>query len=135
VTCLLEEARAARLGLTELLRRLAIRVGEKLAGLVPRRVHDLGALPLALLPEALDLALAARENGLLAADLLLRTRELRRGCPLRVPLEHVGEFGGPADEVQRVHPHGVARGIDLRALPGRLEHPELGLELHDVAPK
>jgi hypothetical protein len=29
----------------------------------------------------------------------------------------------------------MARGIDVRALPGRLEHPELRLQLNGVAPE
>ena len=92
VTRLLEEPRPASLGFAQLLRRLAVRIGEELAGVVTRRVDDLCALALALLPEPLDLALPLPEVGLPAPHLLLGAPQLRRGRALRVALEHVGEF-------------------------------------------
>ncbi len=129
---LLEQAGAAGLGLAELLRRLAIRVGEQLSGLGPRRVHDLRALALALRPVALDLALALGQVGLLAPNLLLGPAELRRRGALGVALEDVGELGRLADQVQGVHADGVAGRVDLRALPCGLEHAQLRLQLDDV---
>ncbi|MBA2360431.1 MAG: hypothetical protein H0V79_05760 [Actinobacteria bacterium] len=81
---LLEETGAAGLGLTELLGRLPVGVGEKLTRLVARGVHDLGALALALLAEPLDLRLAPPELGLPPPNLLLGLAELSRRRALDV---------------------------------------------------
>ena len=67
--------------------------------------------------------------------LLLGAPQLRRGRALRVALEHVGEFGSFANQVQRIYADGVAGRIDLRALPGGLENPQLRLQLNDVTAK
>ena len=37
--------------------------------------------------------------------------------------------------MERIHAHCVPGGVDLRRPPGRLQHPELRLELSRVAPK
>jgi hypothetical protein len=37
--------------------------------------------------------------------------------------------------MERIHPDGMARGIDVCTLAGRLEHPELRLQLNGVAPE
>ncbi|HKF15531.1 MAG TPA: hypothetical protein VKB13_09920 [Gaiellaceae bacterium] len=37
--------------------------------------------------------------------------------------------------MQRIHADGVAGRIDLRALPGGLENPQLRLQLNDVTAK
>ena len=62
---------------------------------------------------------------------------MRRSCAadarLRVALDHVGELGRLADQVQRVHPDGVAGRLDAARAAGRLEDAELGLQLDDVA--
>ena len=115
VAGLLEQAVAARLRLLQLARRVGVRLGEQLAGLVAGGVQHLGALALALLAVALDLGLALLQLVLAAADLLLGPAELRRGCGLRVALDRVGELGGRADQVQRVHADGVAGRLDVRA--------------------
>jgi hypothetical protein len=135
VTSLLEQARPARLGLAQLLCRLPVCVGKQLARLVARRVDDLSPLALALLPKALDLVLAPGELGLPAPDLLFGLADLRRRRALGVTLEHVGELGRLADQVQRVHADRVPGRLDVRALPGRLQDAELRLELDDVPPE
>ena len=56
VARLLEQAGAARLGLADLGGRVAVRVREQLARLVLGVVHDLVALALAVVAEALDCA-------------------------------------------------------------------------------
>ena len=73
--------------------------GRWLTGLVAGRVDDLSALPLALLPIALDLRLAPIQLRLAPADFLLGLAELRRRRTLRVVLEHVGEGGRLTDQV------------------------------------
>ena len=130
---LLEQAAALRLGLLQLARRVGVRLREQLARLVPRGVQHLGALALALLAVALDLGLALLQLVLAAAHLFLGLPELRRGGVLRVALDRVGELGGRADEVQRVHADRVARRLDGRGAPCRLEHAELRLELRGMA--
>src|SRR5215467_10032717 len=112
-----------------------MRAGEQLAGLVLGRVQELAALPLALLPVALDLLLPVLEIAVTAADLLLGPPELRRRSVLRVGLDRVGELRSRADQMQRIHAHGVSRRLDGGAAPGRLEHAELGLQLGRVAPE
>ena len=52
---------------------------------------------------------------------------------MRVALDDVCELGCRTDQVQRVHPHGVSRRLDLRRSPGRLEHAQLRLQLRRVA--
>ena len=133
VARLLEQPGAARLGLVQGSRRVAVRVRKQLARLALRGVQDLVALALALLAEALDLPLLLLQLALAARDLDLGAAELRGGRGLRVPLECVGELGGRTDEMQRVHPHRVTRGIDAGRLPGRLQHAELRLQLQRVA--
>ena len=133
VARLLQQAGAARLGLAELGRRVAVRVREQLAGLGLGGVHDLVALALALLAEALDLPLLLLQLALAAGDLDLGAPELGGRRVLRVALERVGELGGGADQVQRVHADGVTRGIDAGRLAGRLEHAQLRLQLQRVA--
>jgi len=107
---LLEETGAAGLGLTELLGRLPVGVGEKLTRLVARGVHDLGALALALLAEPFDLRLAPPELGLPPPNLLLGLAELGRRRALGVPLEDIGELGRLADQVQGVEATWVLSG-------------------------
>jgi hypothetical protein len=92
---LLEQARAAGLGLAELLRGLAVRVGEQLTDLVAGRVEDLCALALALLPEPFDLTIALGELGLPVADFLFRARDLRGRGALRVALQGDWEVFNP----------------------------------------
>ena len=130
---LLEQPGAASLGLAELLGRLAVRVGDELAGLVAGRGHDLVALPLALVAEAQDLGLPLLKVDLLLADLLLGSRELSGGRVLGVALEDVGELGRLADQVQRVHADGVTARLDLARAAGGLEDAKLSLELDGVA--
>ena len=95
--------------------------------------QDLGALALRLGPVALDLGLALLQLVLLRAHLLLGALELRCGGGLGVALERVGELGGGADQVQRVHPDGVPGRLDVGGLARRLEHAELRLQLGGVA--
>ena len=133
VARLLEEARGAGLGLLDLLRGLEIRLREQLARLVLGGVDDLCALALALGAVALDLGLARLQLVLAPRDLLLGLSELRRGGGLRVALDRVGELGGGADQVQRVHADGVAARLDRTGAPGGLQHAELSLELGCVA--
>jgi len=54
---------------------------------------------------------------------------------LGVALDRVGELRCGANEMQRVHPHGMPRGLRDGASWRRLEHAELRLELDDVAPE
>ena len=124
---------AARLGLAHLGRRVAVRVREQLARLVLGRVQDLGPLALALVAVALDLGLVRLQLALRAPDLLLGPAHLRGRGGLRVALERVGELGGGADQVQRVHPDGVTGRLDVGGLARRLEHAQLRLELQRVA--
>jgi hypothetical protein len=135
VAGLLEQARTLRLGLAQFLRRLAVRVRDDLARLVPGRRQNLVALPLALVAEALNLGLALLEVLLALADLLLGALQLGRRGPLRVALDHVGELRRLADEVKGVHAHGMPRRVDLRSATRGLQHAQLGLELDDVAPE
>src|SRR5207244_9960156 len=107
---------------------------EQLARLVAGRVEDLSALAVALLPVPLDLRLALLQLALASPDLLLGLAELGRGRRLGVALDRVGELGGGTDEMERVHPHGVARRLDLLgAAPGGLEHSKLCLQLRGMA--
>src|SRR5207248_1617156 len=101
---LLEETRAARLGLLQLPRCVLVRGRDELARLRTGCAQDLGALILALLAEPPHLLLARLHVALAAPDLLLRPAELcgRRG--LGVALELVGELRGGPDRVQGVHP-------------------------------
>ena len=135
VARLLEEAAALRLCLLQLARRIGVRLREQLARLVTRRVQHLPALALALQPVALDLGFAVLEVGLAAANLFLSLPELRRGRRLCVALDRVRELGGGADQVQRVHPCRMARGLDRRRPPGCLQHAKLGLQLRGMAPE
>ena len=132
VARLLEQTGGAGLGLLDLLRRLEVGLGEQLARLVLGRVDDLGALTLALCAVALDLGLARLQLVLASRHLFLGPVELRRGGGLGVALDRVGELGGGADQVQRVHADGVAARLDLAGAAGGLQHAELGLELGRV---
>src|SRR5262249_35223514 len=121
---------APRLGFADLLRCLAGRAGEQLARLVARRVHDLGALALALLPVALDFGLAVLLFAAAPADLLLRLRELGLGRALRVGLDDVGELRRGTDEMQRVHTDRMPGRLDVRAAAARrLQDAQLRLQL------
>ena len=133
VAGLLEQPVAARLGLAQLARRVGVRLREQVAGLALGGGHDLGALALRLGAVALDLGLALLQLVLLRAHLFLGALELRRRGGLRVALEHVGELGGGADEVQRVHAHRVAGRLDVRGRPRGLQDAELRLQLSRVA--
>ena len=132
---LLEQAAALGLRLLELAGRVGVSLGEQLARLVAGGVQHLGPLPLALLAIPLDLGLALLELVLAAADLFLGLRKLRAGCVLCVALDRVGELGGGADQVQRVHADGMAGRLDRRAGAGTggLEHAQLGLQLGRMA--
>src|SRR5207244_3782547 len=57
VSRLLEQTAPLRLGLSKLLGRVPVRIREELTGFIASVVQQLCALPLALLPVALDLAL------------------------------------------------------------------------------
>src|SRR5581483_4759087 len=93
----------------------------------------LGALPLDLLLLPLDGRLALADLALAAHELLLRPRELRGRRGLCVALERVGELGSRADQVQRVHAHGMPAGLAAAGAGTRgLKHAELRLELRDV---
>jgi hypothetical protein len=127
VTCLLEQPGGPRLGLRNLLRGLLLGVLDRLARFALRRVQHLGALPLALLPVAVDLALPLLQVALATGHLLLRPPQLASRGRLRVALDRVGHLRGGADQVQRVHPHRVPGR--LGATPRRLEHAQLHLEL------
>src|SRR5918996_1297889 len=98
-------------------------------------IVDACALALGLLAVPLDLGLPGLQLALPAANLLLRARELVRGCLLRVALERVGKLGGRADQVESVHADGVPGRIDGRRASRRLKHAQLGLELGRVAPE
>jgi hypothetical protein len=135
VARLLEEAAPAGLGLAELARRLGLRLLDQLAGLGLRGVEDLGPLALGLGAVTLDLGLARLQLALAGAHLLLRALELRGRRGLRVALERVGELGGGADQMERVHAHGVAGRLDVRGLARGLEHAELCLQLRRVPPE
>ena len=133
VTGLLEEASGPCLGLLDLLRRLELGLRTELARLVLGRVDDLGPLALALGAVALDLGLARLQLVLAPRHLRLGRLQLRRGGGLRVALDRVGELGGAADQVQRVHADGVAARLDLAGTAGGLKHAELSLELGCMA--
>src|SRR6186997_648061 len=109
---LLEQAVALRLGLAQLLRRIAIRVCEKFTGFVPGCIQHLCALALALLAVALDLRLAILLLASASAHLLFGFGQLSLGCLLRVGLDGVGEFGSRANQMQRIHPYRVPGGLD-----------------------
>ena len=80
VARLLEQPCAARLGLAELLRGVAVaRSASSCARLVAGRVQDLGALALALGAVALELGLALLQLALAPPDLLLGAPQLRGG--------------------------------------------------------
>ena len=130
---LLEEPGAATLCLAKLFGRLAVRVGDELAGLVAGRGDDLVALTVALVAEAQDLGLPLLKVDLLLADLLLGSRELSGGRILGVALEDVGELGSLADQVERVHADGMTARLDLARAACGLEDAKLGLQLDGVA--
>ena len=109
----------AALGLAQLGGRVAVGLREDLARLVAGGVQDLGALPLGLLADARDLGLLLLELHLLLADLLLGAADLLRGRLLGVALDRVGELGGGAHEVQRVHADRVARRLGDGAASAR----------------
>ena len=113
--------------------RVAVRLRQDLARLVPRGIEDLAALPLGLLADARDLGLALLELHLRLADLLLGLADLLRGGLLRVALDGVGELGCRADEVQRVHPHRVPGRLGDRARGRGLQHAKLRLQRRHVA--
>src|SRR5215211_7755636 len=91
---LLEEAGALRLGVAELLTRVAIGLRENLARLGSGRVQDLSALALGFLTDARDLCLALLQLHLRLANLLLGLPDLLGRSFLRVALDRVGELGG-----------------------------------------
>ena len=67
-------------------------------------------------------------------DLFLGPRQLIRGRLLRIALERVGELGGGADQVERVHADRVTGRLDAATGPARgLKNAELGLELGGMA--
>ena len=125
---LLEQPGALRLGVAELLARVAVGLREDLARLVAGRVQDLAPLALGLLADARDLGLALLELHLRLANLLLGLADLLGGGLLRVALDRVRELGGRADEVQRVHADRVARRLGDRATRRGLQHAQLRLE-------
>ncbi len=127
VARLLEQPGRPRLGLAQLATRLLVRLGDDVPRLALRGGENLRALALALLTEAVDLGVALLELVLAVPHLLLGPPELRCGRVRRVALERVGELGGRADEMQRVHAHGVARRVDVCALAGGLQDTELSL--------
>jgi hypothetical protein len=135
VAGLLEQPVRARFRLADLGGRMALRLGFYFADLVARRAQHLGALALALLPVALDLALPLLQLALPAADLFLRAPDLGRRCGLSIALDRVGHLRSGADHVQRVHAHGVPARLDLAAARRRLEDAELHLELRRVPPE
>ncbi len=90
-------------------------------------------MALALLAVTLDLRLAILLLAWAAAHLLFGLGQLRLGCLLRVGLDRVRELGGGTNQMQRVHPHRVPRGLDgLPASACGLQHPQLRLELGGV---
>jgi hypothetical protein len=133
VARLLQEPVAARFGLAELACRVGVGLAEQVAGFALGGGQDLGALALGLRAITLDLALALLELVLPPAHLLLRALKLRGGGGLGVALERVGELGGGADQVERVHADGVPRRLDVRRPVSGLEHAELGLQLRGMA--
>ena len=132
---LLEQSAALRLRLLELAGRVGVRLREQLARLVAGGVQHLGALALAFEPVTLDLRLAVLQLALAAAHLFLGLPELGAGGGLRIALDRVGELGGGADQVERVHADGMARRLDGRAGAGArgLEDAELRLQLCGMA--
>ena len=130
---LLEQPVPARLGLAQLARRVGVGLAEQVAGLGLGGGEDLRALALRLAAVALDLGLALLELVLLLAHLLFGALELRGGRGLGVALERVGELGGGADQVQRVHADGMPGRLDVGGLVRGLEHAELRLQLGGVA--
>jgi hypothetical protein len=133
VTRLLEQSSTAGFGLAKLLRRVAVRFGDELAGFVPGRGHDLDALALALIFVALDLGLPLLEVDLLLAHLLLGPLNLSGGRRLGIALEHVRKLGSPADQVERIHAHGMPGRFGLPRPACGLEDAKLSLELDGVA--
>ena len=85
-------------------------------------------MALGLLPDPCDLGLALLELHLRLTDLLLGLADLLRGGLLGVTLDRVGELGGRADEVQRVHADGVPRRLGDRAARRGLKHAQLCLQ-------
>ena len=85
-----------------------------------------------LLADALDLGLLLRDRHLALANLLLAARDLLDRGLLGVALDRVGELGGGAHQVERVHAHGVARRLGRRAARRGLEHAQLRLQRSDV---
>ena len=128
---LLEQAGSAGLGLRTSWAACCCASCSSLARLALRGVEHLGALPLALLPVAVDVALALLEIALAPGHLFLGAPELRGGGGLRVTLDRVGELRGGADHVESVHPDGVPGRLDLSA-SGGLEDAQLHLELRRV---
>jgi hypothetical protein len=135
VSRLLEEPRTLGLRLAQLGLRLGVRLGDDLPRLLVRRAEDLRALPLALLPVALDVRLLRLDVALAAPHLLLGLPELRGRGALRVALERVRELRRRANQMERVHADGVPRRVDAGRPPRRLEHPKLRLELRRVPPE
>ena len=131
---LLDQAGGPRLGLLDLLRGLLLRLLQRLARLGLGRVDHLGPLALALVAVALDLALPLLKLALAPADLLFGPAQLRGRSGLGIPLDRVGHLGSRADHVQGVHADRMPGRLDA-ALPGRLEHAQLDLELGHVAPE
>jgi hypothetical protein len=109
-----------------------MRTGEQLPRFVPRGVHHLRPLALALLPVALDLGLALLEIVLTVPYLFLCFPELCGRGVLGVTLDRVGELGRGANEMERVHPDGMTGRLDRGASAGGLEHAELRLQLRGV---
>ena len=83
----------------------------------------------------LDRGFALAQIGMPPSDLLFGDSNLIRRGVLGVTLDRVGHLRGCADQVQRVHAHGVPGGLDLAAAPGCLEHTQLNLKLRRVAPE
>src|SRR5207302_9848234 len=113
---------------------VAVRVREQLPRLVAGVVQHLRALAFALLAETLDVGLSVLLLAAAAADLLLGLPELGLRRALRVGLDRVGELRGGANQVQRIHAHGMPGGLDrLSAAARGLQHAQLCLELRRVA--
>jgi hypothetical protein len=130
---LLEEPIAAGLRLAKLLGRLAVRVGDELAGLVTCGGHDLIALTVALVAETQDLGLSLLKIDLLLPDFLLGARELSGRRILGIALEDVGELRRLADQMQRIHADGMTARLDLARTAGGLEDTKLSLKLDGVS--
>ena len=107
---LLEQPSGTGLGLRGPLERPAVAPPARgLAGLALGRVQHLGALALALLAIAVDVALALLEVTLAAGHLLLGPAELGGRGGLGIALDRVGHLGRGSDHVERVHADGVRR--------------------------